>query len=286
MVYPETERNVIDDSSALPIALRAPQEFFHRVALLLTGSLSRFSHRNWRSGMNLTFTASLMLVTVLVSCGQVSELTPSGNRIIFFGDSITELGDKPGGYVSLVRDTLTSGQWTASNEVIGAGISGNKVPDLLERVDRDVIARHPKVVVIYIGINDVWHFTLPLGKGTPKDRYEDGLRTLISKIKDAGARVMLCTPSVIGERHDGSNKLDAMLDEYSAISRNVARESGASMCDLRKSFLDFLKVNNPENKESGILTTDSVHLNGAGNRFVAGEILKALKESKLIESVK
>jgi hypothetical protein len=34
--------------------------------------------------------------------------------------------------------------------------------------------------------------------------------------------------------------------------------------------------NNPENREAGILTSDRVHLNDVGNRFVAVEMLKAL----------
>jgi len=45
-----------------------------------------------------------------------------------------------------------------------------------------------------------------------------------------------------------------------------------------QAFQDFLKANNPENKEKGILTGDRVHLNDAGNKLVAQEMLKALGE--------
>jgi lysophospholipase L1-like esterase len=92
----------------------------------------------------------------------------------------------------------------------------------------------------------------------------------------AGARVVLCTPSVIGEKADGSNKLDAKLDEYSDISRKVAKEQNVALCDLRKAFLDHLKANNKDNKEKGILTGDRVHLNEAGNKLVAETMLKSL----------
>ena len=40
--------------------------------------------------------------------------------------------------------------------------------------------------------------------------------------------MVLCTPSVIGEKTDGSNPLDKMLDEYCEISRAVAAETNAS----------------------------------------------------------
>jgi len=228
-------------------------------------------------------TAILILAGLFTTCHRVNESPADENRIIFFGDSITEQGDQPGGYVSLLRDTLKSTAQTTHFEIIGAGIGGDRVPDLLDRVDRDVLDRLPTVVVVYIGINDVWHHALFLRKGTPKDEFESGLRYLVGKMLKNGVRVMLCTPSVIGERHDGSNTLDIMLEEYSAISRSVAVELHVPLCDLRKSFVEFLKRNNQQNKESGILTTDSVHLNDAGNRFVATEILRVLKESNLIE---
>jgi len=78
--------------------------------------------------------------------------------------------------------------------------------------------------------------------------------------------VIVCTPSVIGEKHDGSNKLDRKLDEYSEISRKVAKETKSQLCDLRKAFLEKLKTDNKDNKGQDILTGDGVHLNDAGNR--------------------
>jgi hypothetical protein len=81
---------------------------------------------------------------------------------------------------------------------------------------------------------------------------------------------------VIGEKTDGSNQFDAMLEEYSAISRKVAAGTGSQMVDLRKKFLAYLKQHNKDNGQKNVLTTDGVHLNPAGNRFVADCILQAL----------
>ena len=120
--------------------------------------------------------------------------------------------------------------------MIGAGISGNKVPDLQKRLEKDVLAKKPTLVVIYIGINDVWHGENDPAKGTPKDKFEAGLKEIIGKIQDAGARVVLCTPTVIGEKKAGTNKLDAKLDEYAEVSRKVAKDTGVQLCDLRKAF--------------------------------------------------
>ncbi len=222
--------------------------------------------------------ASLLVVCVIVfvtnhvTHGQ--EMISKNSRIVFLGDSITQAGAQPDGYVAIVVREIRKKHAEKNVEVIGAGISGNKVPDLQARLQRDVLDKQPTTVVIYIGINDVWHSEN--GSGTPKDAFESGLRDIIQRINDAGTKVILCTPSVIGEKTDGSNKLDSMLEEYSEISRKVGREMKSQILDLRMAFLEHLRVNNPMNREKNILTEDGVHLNAAGNDFVAGQMLAAL----------
>lgn len=216
------------------------------------------------------------ILTALLLIGSLNmasaEGLKKGDRVIFLGDSITQAGARPNGYVSLVRKAID--EKIDGVEVIGAGISGNKVPDLERRLEKDVLSRKPTVVVIYIGINDVWHSTR--NNGTPRERFESGLKEIIAKIQDAGARVILCTPSVIGEKSDGSNSLDVMLEEFSATSRKVAVETKSQLFDLRRRFLSHLRIHNPEQVEKGILTSDTVHLNQAGNSFVATCMLEAL----------
>ena len=197
-----------------------------------------------------------------------------GERVLFFGDSITEQGVGPTGYVTLIRKELTQRYPDLGIEIIGAGISGNKVTNLQDRVANDVIAKKPDVVVIYIGINDVWHWTMPNHVGSTREEYERGLREIIARIEYAGAEVILCTPSVIGERHHGLNAQDTTLDAYCEISRKVAHSLGARLCDLRMAFVSHLATHNEANLEKGILTTDGVHLNDEGNTFVAKELLQ------------
>jgi len=212
----------------------------------------------------------------LVSCSTRYFALRNNDRIVFFGDSITQLGVKPNGYITLIKDSLS--KKLPSIEIIGAGIGGNKVPDLQARIDTDVIAKNPTIVVIYIGINDVWHSITPGRFGTPKEKYAAGLEEIINKIQKTGARVILCTPTVIGEKKNGKNQLDAQLDEYSGISRRIAQKTKIELCDLRNAFVSYLKSHNPRNVEKGILTVDKTHLSDKGNRLVATELLKALKK--------
>ncbi|MBT3194376.1 MAG: hypothetical protein HN341_17660 [Verrucomicrobia bacterium] len=203
------------------------------------------------------------------------------DRIVFLGDSITAAGVRPGGYVTLTSQAISNAYAGLNIETIGAGKGGHKVPDCQRRLDSDVLQKKPTIVLIYIGINDVWHWTHPRvvargKKGTTPEDFENGLKDMIGKINAVGARVILCTPTVIGEKTDGSNPDDKMLDQYSDISRKVAKESGSQLLDLRKAFITYLKEHNPENAERGILTGDSVHMNAQGNRLLSTLVLEAL----------
>lgn len=196
-------------------------------------------------------------------------------RIVFFGDSITQAGVNPGGYITRMAEKL-SGKGTSSQyELIGAGIGGNKVYDLYLRMDSDVLAKNPDIVVIWVGVNDVWHKS-SFGTGTDADKFEKFYTAIIKKMQAKNIRVFLATPAAIGERTDFSNPQDGDLNLYSAIIRRLAKATNCGLVDLRKSFLDYNLKNNPDNKESGILTTDRVHLNETGNALVADEMLKAV----------
>ena len=198
------------------------------------------------------------------------------HRIIFLGDSITEAGASPGGYVALVADSLQKLQ--ADITVIGAGISGNKVPDLLARVDEDVLAQNPTHVVVYIGVNDVWHhFEFDQVEGTESKTFSDGLRELVDRIEKSEATVLLCTPSVIGEDTASDAEINLRLEEYAQLVRDVAQEKEVHMCDLRASLEAHLTEHNLNRAHSGILTTDGVHLNVAGNHFVAEFMIRELR---------
>ena len=198
------------------------------------------------------------------------------NKVIFFGDSITELGVKPGGYVTRVDSICKLEKKGDQYDFIGAGVSGNKVYDLYLRLDEDVMSKNPDIVVIYVGVNDVWHKTL-LGTGTDADKFEKFYLAILKKLKDKNIKAILCTPAVVGEKTDFSNPLDGDLNKYSNMIRDMAKKNSLPLVDLRKIFLDYDKTNNPDNKEKDILTYDKVHLNAKGNQLVADAMWKAVK---------
>jgi len=220
----------------------------------------------------------IILTLMMTSC------ISSNKKIVFLGDSITQNAvinsEDFKGFISLLGENVDQ-----NTELIGKGIGGDKVSDLLTRYRDDVIKLNPDIVFIYIGINDVWH-KYDYGTGTDIDLYENGLRQIITDLKENGVEVILCTPTVIGENNgeftlvnqfkdiETMETMNNDLDDYSDVIRKLSREFDTKLLDLRKIFMQYISENNPENKSKGVLTTDGVHLNNLGSKLIADEMIR------------
>ena len=127
----------------------------------------------------------LVLVLFVVGCssgsGSIdvkSTMTKSLalKKIVFLGDSITQLGTYPA-VVAKAFDATA----------INAGISGQKVSAMLARVDTDVIALHPDLCVLFAGTNDAYF-------GTPIAQFQTDYDAVLGKLKAAKIPVVVVTP--------------------------------------------------------------------------------------------
>src|SRR5688500_5187214 len=91
-------------------------------------------------------------------------------RIVFYGDSITHAGVDSGGYIDRMNQNIKQQGLADADELIGAGSGGNKVYELYLRMEDDVLAKKPDVVVIWVGVNDVRHKRTS-GTGTDPDKF-------------------------------------------------------------------------------------------------------------------
>ena len=214
----------------------------------------------------------------------MTSCSSSNKKVIFLGDSITQNAvinsEDFKGFISLLEENVNQ-----NTELIGKGIGGDKVSDLLTRYRDDVIKLNPDIVFIYIGINDVWH-KYDYGTGTDIDLYENGLRQIITDLKENEVELILCTPTVIGENKgeftlvNQFKDIETMeiinndLDDYSDVVRKLSKEFDTKLLDLRKIFMQYISENNPENKSKGVLTTDGVHLNNLGSKLIADEMIR------------
>ncbi len=190
-----------------------------------------------------------------------------GDRIHFYGDSLTAQALTPKGWVTLLREHFKKNHPDLGIEVTTFAVGGYPIVQRLKKLDDEVLAKKPTVVVIQGGVPDAL-------RGFSNDEFKSALETMIERLRKADVRVVVCSCTSLGEKKDGSNRIDKKLDEFAEVARQVARDKKVPLNDLRKAFQEYWNKNNPDNKDKGILTYDGNHFNDTGNQFVAQQMLK------------
>ena len=201
-------------------------------------------------------------------------------RIVFFGDSITDcdrdrgdLNSLGNGYVKILADKLRPIYPDTDIELINKGISGDRVQELLARVQTDVIDLKPDAVVIMIGINNVWHkFTH--GKELDLVEFEQDLKELITKLKEAGIVVIFLEPFLLPA--PDKLRMRKIFNEALKIIDRVGEE----MCD---EFVAFDEMFNGlvESIPYSEYSLDGVHPTHRGSRLIANTAIKAIRKHLL-----
>lgn len=205
------------------------------------------------------------------------------SKVIFIGDSITDysrarpvgegLGEGLGNsYVRLVDAFLRTTYPQSYLRIVNMGISGNTTRDLLARWQTDVLDLKPDWLAILIGINDVWRqFDSPFMTEIQVDahEYEQNLRKLIAQAQPGLQGLILMTPYMMEP-----NRTDAMrarMDEYGAIVKKLAQETGAVLVDLQAAFDAFLMHYHPMS-----VAWDRIHPDLVGQMVIAKAFLRAV----------
>jgi lysophospholipase L1-like esterase len=203
------------------------------------------------------------------------------HRVVMLGDSITQFGDGPGGYVWLTRQYLQRIFPSQNFEVVNAGISGNKSTDMLSRFQKDVLDNKPDLLTISVGVNDVWHGFYdnhPLGDGPRGVNLEDYRRNvdeMVTRAQAAGARVVILAATPIYE--DLSNRENAKEGRYNAALRDIARKHHVPYVDFQRPMRDLIRTyRRTTGGRDNFLTTDGVHMNPEGYKVMAHSLLSAL----------
>jgi lysophospholipase L1-like esterase len=149
--------------------------------------------------------------------------------IVFTGDSITDcdrLTDPEGlgnGYVRV----LAGAPELAGFDVRNRGISGNRVLDLQERWERDVVAEKPAILSVLVGVNETWR-RYDSGDPTSAEQFEHDYRAILHRVP--GARLVLLEPFLL-PINDVQQSWRADLDEKRAVTRSLAAELGAVLIE-------------------------------------------------------
>jgi lysophospholipase L1-like esterase len=189
--------------------------------------------------------------------------------VICFGDSMTAPKD---GYVALLAEALKP----LKIRVINAGLGGDKTPAALTRLDRDVIARKPDAVSIFLGGNDgvIGHGRWADEPRVTPEAYRCNLVWIIHLCRLKGIKKFSITPPLYYE--------DPLWTEYGepfSLYRLAARQAADEMgARLVSADVAFQQEWQKHPGHSGmLLTVDGAHLNAAGHRVVADATLRAWK---------
>ncbi len=224
--------------------------------------------------MNLnTLCATVGFVAITALHGWAAEpIIRSGDKIAFLGDSITQFGVHPGGYVDLVVSALKTNKIQV--DPLYAGISGNRSIDMLRRIDGGVLAKKPAIMLLSCGVNDVAHFKT--GHGIELADYRENMSEMIDKALKADVKVYVMMPTMIGEDPAGAE--NQKLDTYIEALKSVANEKNCPVIDVNaamKRELAGWKKRFPA-YEHDLLTLDGVHMNVLGNVMMAKAVLEGL----------
>lgn len=164
-------------------------------------------------------------------------------KLLFIGDDITDSGhrDDPErighGYVRLIRDYFRARISACAPSVINRGISGDKVTDLADRWQRDVLNLAPDILSIQIGANDVAKNLAGRNEDTTLDRYTRVYDNLLAQVMTLlpDCRLVLCEPTPIWPPQP--IEANEQLQLYLASIRELAlKHNAACLVPLHDAF--------------------------------------------------
>ncbi len=202
-------------------------------------------------------------------------LLRDGDKVAFLGDSITAAR----GYTKIVEHYALMRFPDRNLRFINAGQGGDTASGCLARIDVDVFRQGATVVIVAFGINDIgWGVK---ANAESKQRYLDGLRTIIAQCRAHQARPIICSAAITAEAPDKAEHgfLQSMTDEGLALAKSL----GADTIDLQRGMREVqqrvVAANEKEKDEKKLVrlhVADGIHLNDLGHLTMAYAMLKGL----------
>jgi lysophospholipase L1-like esterase len=171
--------------------------------------------------------------------------------------------------------------------VINAGVPGNNTDQARARLDKDVLAHHPAVVIVQFGLNDA---AVDVWKQPPESQpridvatYRKNLAFIVGAVRRNGGAVILMTPNPMSwtrklrelygkppydaTRDDGMN---VVLTEYLQVVRDLAKRENAPLVDVYQAFGE-------DPRGIPALLLDGMHPNDAGHEKITKMLIPVLR---------
>lgn len=162
--------------------------------------------------------------------------------IVAFGDSVTHGAVGAGEidyetvYWNRLKQKINQVNSYVPVNVINAGIGGITAKGSLGRMDTQVLAHHPDLIIVCFGLNDV--------NGTLEE-YTASLRSIFEKAQNSGAQVIFMTPNMLNtsvyedtarEHYEYAHitakmQNEGRMDRFMEAAVHLAEEMGVTVCD-------------------------------------------------------
>ncbi len=167
--------------------------------------------------------------------------------IVAFGDSVTHGALSLGEinyetvYYNRLRQKISAVRSYMPVNVINAGIGGDVASSALNRMDKQVLAHNPDLVIVCFGLNDV---------NRPLEEFISALEKIVNKCIDFGCEVILMTPNMLNTyvaedtaaKHKEYAAVTAeiqnsgKMDLYMQSVADLGKKMGIPVCDCYKEW--------------------------------------------------
>lgn len=194
-------------------------------------------------------------------------------KIVFFGDSVTETvrdlndpEDLGKGYVKFAEEKLRLLHLEAHFKIVNRGVGGDGVNELAARFQRDVIDEKPDIVVLQVGINNVWW------RQTDENDFRLEYSNLVTALKATGARLIIVQPFSLPV--DDFGRLRPRLNTFNKMIDAIAKTNDVPVIAMDEFFTDAAKNAPPTH-----FLLDGIHPTPHGHQCIADFVIKELEKS-------
>lgn len=203
----------------------------------------------------------------------------NNSRILFFGDSITDIKFNrrynyklKGKKIYALNLSRVIKKKCPKAKIFYKGIASNRVYHLYDRMTKDCISLKPNVIILLIGVNDAWEHYVPEEypdlRRPMKPHLDEIYRRIKTELDDV--QILCLLPFMIDTQAD-KLPFHKILDEYTEVLRQTAVENDAEIVDLQSLFYKAQKEIEPKK-----LAVDGIHPTNLGHKIISDEILKHL----------
>jgi lysophospholipase L1-like esterase len=209
-------------------------------------------------------------------------LLRKNQKIVIIGDSVTDCSRREDytaylgtAYPHILAANIYLKYPDLDVKVVNVGISGDTSNALVARWQADVLDNKPDVLVILIGINDVWRY---YGCGPEADKvsckdYIKNVRYMIESVINTTERVIILSPFYLEQ--DMKKPMKIQTEQYINALKSLVAEYDVTFVDMQKRFDDLMRKYTYNQLAS---ISDKVHPTTFGQVVIADEILKVLEK--------